>query len=76
MTHHPQNLLSRLSPQPPLPFEAAPIADKEPATAAAALGADVLGPDEDEEPSADDEVDLPTGDDDLGVETTGADDES
>lgn len=23
MTHHPQNLLSRLSPQPPLPFEAA-----------------------------------------------------
>jgi hypothetical protein len=33
--------------------------------------AEDLVPDEDEEPSADDEVDLATGEDDLGVETGG-----
>jgi hypothetical protein len=33
-------------------------------------------PDEDEEVSADEEVDLNTGDDDLGVETAGENDES
>ena len=57
----------------PLPFEVAK-------TAKAETGDDLAGPDEDlatavedEEPSADDEVDL-GGDDDLGVET-GAEDE-
>ena len=48
----------------PLPFEmAAPEAAKKDED----LGAEDLVPDEDEEPSADDEVDLSTGDDDLGV---------
>ena len=60
----------------PLPFEAAaPAPAKEPATDED-LGAEDLAPDEDEEPSADDEVDLSTGDDDLGVETKGEDDEA
>ena len=58
----------------PMPYEQVSVA----APAAAAdedLGAEDLAlPDEDEEPSADDEVDLSTGDDDLGVET-GAEDE-
>ena len=59
----------------PLPFEAvAPVA-KEPAEDAE-LGAEDLAIDEDEEPSADDEVDLSTGDEDLGVETAGEDDEA
>ena len=60
----------------PMPFETAPaaVAAKE-APADADLGAEDLVPDEDEEPSPDDEVDLGTGDDDLGVETTGNDDE-
>jgi uncharacterized protein (TIGR02300 family) len=57
----------------PLAFEAAPAA-KEPA-GDADLGAEDLAIDEDEEPSADDEVDLTTGDEDLGVETAGEDDE-
>ena len=58
----------------PLPFEvAAPVA-KEPAPEAD-LEAEDLAIDEDEEPSADDEVDLATGEDDLGVETAGEDDE-
>ena len=39
------------------------------------LGAEDLVPDEDEEPSADDEVDLTTSEDDLGVPTTGEEDE-
>ena len=59
----------------PLPFEpAAPVA-KEP-VADAELEADELAIDEDEEPSADDEVDLTTGDDDLGVETAPDEDEA
>ena len=58
----------------PLAFEAAPTA-KEPATDED-LGAEDLAVEEDEEPSADDEVDLATGDDDLGVGTTDEDDES
>ena len=60
----------------PMPFETAPaaVAAKE-ATADADLGAEDLVPDEDEEPSPDDEVDLGTGDDDLGVETAGNDDD-
>ena len=37
--------------------------------------AEELVPDEDEEPSADDEVDLTTGDDDLGVATGDEDEE-
>ena len=58
----------------PLAFEAAPT-PKEPA-ADNELAADDLVPDEDEEVSADEEVDLNTGDDDLGVETAGDDDEA
>ena len=56
----------------PLPFEvAAPEKVKEDED----LGRRGAGPDEDEEPSADDEVDLATGDDDLGVATGDEDDE-
>lgn len=60
----------------PMPFEqvaaATPTADAD-----ADLGAEDLAlPDEDEEPSADDEVDLSTGDDDLGVETQNEDEEN
>jgi uncharacterized protein (TIGR02300 family) len=58
----------------PLPFEVAAPAVKEPATDTE-LGAEDLAIDEDEEPSADDEVDLSTGDEDLGVETAGEEDE-
>ena len=58
----------------PLPFEAAATPVKEPA-ADADLEAEDLAIEEDEEPSADEEVDLATGDDDLGVETAGEDDE-
>ena len=39
------------------------------------LEAEELAVDEDEEASADEEVDLDTGDEDLGVETAGEDDE-
>jgi uncharacterized protein (TIGR02300 family) len=59
----------------PLAFEAAP-AQKEPEKADDDLAADDLAIDEDEEVSADEEVDLNTGDDDLGVETAGEDDEA
>ncbi len=65
----------------PLPFEtpaaaAGVVAAVEPA-ADEDLGAEDLAiPDEDEEPSADDEVDLATDDDDLGVETGAGDEES
>ena len=58
----------------PLPFEAVDTRAKEPA-ADSDLEAEDLAIDEDEEPSADEEVDLSTGDDDLGVETAGEDDE-
>ena len=58
----------------PLAFEAAP-AVKEPEKTDGDLAADDLAIDEDEEVSADEEVDLETGDDDLGVETGGEDDE-
>jgi uncharacterized protein (TIGR02300 family) len=51
----------------PLPFEVA--APKEVKEADEDLAAEELVPDEDEEPSADDEVDLATGEDDLGVAT-------
>ena len=58
----------------PLPFETAAPSTKEPAKDAD-LEAEELAIDEDEEPSADDEVDLTTDDDDLGVETAKEDDE-
>ena len=58
----------------PLAFEAAPAA-KEPEKADGDLAADDLAIDEDEEASADEEVDLETGDNDLGVAAAGEDDE-
>jgi uncharacterized protein (TIGR02300 family) len=58
----------------PLAFEAAaPVAKEE--TQDDDLAAEELTVDEDEEVSADEEVDLDTGDNDLGVETAGEDDE-
>ncbi|MEO5972559.1 MAG: TIGR02300 family protein [Sphingomicrobium sp.] len=59
----------------PLPFEAAPTVAKEPVSDPD-LEAEELAIAEDEEPSADDEVDLATGEDDLGVETAAGEDES
>ena len=59
----------------PLAFEAAAPAQKEGAEDED-LAAEELTVDEDEEISADEEVDLNTGDEDLGVETAGEDDES
>ncbi|HEX3676667.1 MAG TPA: TIGR02300 family protein [Sphingomicrobium sp.] len=59
----------------PLAFEPAPQVQKEEAQDDA-LAADDLAIDEDEEASADEEVDLETGDSDLGVETAGEDDEA
>jgi uncharacterized protein (TIGR02300 family) len=59
----------------PLTFEAAAPVAKEPEKADDDLAADDLAVDEDEEISADEEVDLETGDDDLGVETASEDDE-
>ena len=59
----------------PMPFEAAEPKQKEVATDQD-LEAEDLAVDEEEEPSADEEVDLDTGDDDLGVERVSEDDES
>ena len=59
----------------PLAFEAAPVV-KEPEKADEDLAADDLAIDEDAEVSADEEVDLETGDDDLGVQTAAEDDEA
>ena len=59
----------------PLAFEAAPVVAKEPA-ADPELEAEDLAVDEDAEVSADEEVDLETGDDDLGVETASDEDDS
>ena len=58
----------------PLALEAAPVAAKEPAPDPE-LEAEELAVDEDAEISADEEVDLETGDDDLGVETAGEEDD-
>jgi uncharacterized protein (TIGR02300 family) len=58
----------------PLPFEAAKAAAVPVETADSDLGDEDLDIAEDEEPSADDDVDL-GGDDDLGVETGGDEDE-
>ena len=57
----------------PMPFEAVEAKEKEKADED--LGAEDLVPDEDEEPSADDEVDLQTSEDDLGVATGDGDEE-
>src|SRR5678816_1942755 len=54
----------------PMPFEAAEAKQKEP-VADPDLEAEELAIDEEEEPSADEEVDLDTGDDDLGVGKAG-----
>jgi len=59
----------------PLAFEVAPAAVKEPVVDDE-LAAEDLAVDEDAEISADEEVDLETGDDDLGVETAGEDDDA
>jgi len=59
----------------PMAFEAPAAVVKEPEKDAE-LEAEELAVDEDAEVSADEEVDLDTGDDDLGVETAGEDDES
>ena len=60
----------------PLAFEAAAPAPKEKEQEQDEdLAAEELTVDEDAEVSADEEVDLDTGDDDLGVETAGEDDE-
>ena len=58
----------------PLPFEAAE--PKKEAATDSDLEAEDLAIDEEEEPSADEEVDLDTGDNDLGVAAPGEDDES
>jgi uncharacterized protein (TIGR02300 family) len=59
----------------PLPFEAVETKQKE-APSDQDLEAEDLAIDEEEEPSADEEVDLDTGDDDLGVERAAEDDEA
>ena len=59
----------------PLPFEAAAAPKKE-AASDEDLEAEDLAIDEEEEPSADEEVDIDTGDDDLGVSKSKEDDES
>jgi uncharacterized protein (TIGR02300 family) len=60
----------------PMAFEAAaPVVAKEPEEDAD-LAAEELVVDEDAEVSADEEVDIDTGDDDLGVATAGQDDEA
>ena len=58
----------------PLPFAAAAAPKKEVATDED-LEAEDLAIDEEEEPSADEEVDIDTGDDDLGVAKAKEDDE-
>ena len=59
----------------PLAFEAAPTAKPQPAQDEE-LAADDLAVDEDAEVSPDEEVDLETGDNDLGVETGGDEDDN
>ena len=59
----------------PVAFEPTAPVIKEP-VAEADLEAEELAIAEDEEPSADDEVDLATGEDDLGVETAADEDEA
>ena len=58
----------------PLPFES--VAPEQAKKTDEELAADDLAIDEDEEPSADEEVDLATGDEDLGVATGDGDEEA
>jgi len=60
----------------PLAFEAAAAPVQKEQAEDEDLAAEELTIDEDEEVSADEEVDLNTGDEDLGVETAGEDDEA
>jgi hypothetical protein len=57
----------------PLPFES--VQPEKTVKQDEDLAADELAIDEDEEPSADEEVDLATGDEDLGVATGDEDEE-
>jgi len=59
----------------PMPFEVVATQPEKDETADDDLAAEELVPDEDEEPSADDEVDLSTGDEDLGVATGESDED-
>jgi uncharacterized protein (TIGR02300 family) len=59
----------------PMPFESTESQKKE-SSKDEDLEAEDLAIDEEEEPSADEEVDLDTGDDDLGVERKSEDDDS
>ena len=59
----------------PMPFETAAPAEPKSKASDSDLEAEELAIDEDEEPSADDEVDLTTDDDSLGVETGKEDDD-
>jgi uncharacterized protein (TIGR02300 family) len=59
----------------PMPFEVATAAPEKEEAQDDDLAAEELVQDEDEEPSADDEVDLATGEDDLGVDTGENDEE-
>ena len=61
----------------PLAFEvAAPVQKEKEQEQDEDLAAEELTVDEDAEVSADEEVDLDTGDDDLGIETAGEDDDA
>ena len=60
----------------PMAFEAAAAPVQKEEAADEDLAAEELVVDEDAEVSADEEVDLDTGDEDLGVETAGEDDEA
>lgn len=59
----------------PMPFESPAAAPTPVASENEDLGAEDLAIDEDEEPSADDEVDLTTDDDNLGVGAASEDEE-
>ena len=60
----------------PMAFEAAPVAVAKEPEQDDELAAEDLAIDEDAEVSPDEEVDLNTGDDDLGVEAPGGDDDA
>ena len=60
----------------PMPFEQVAVAAPQQAQDEDLAADELALPDEDEEPSADDEVDLSTGDDDLGVETQNEDEDN
>jgi uncharacterized protein (TIGR02300 family) len=60
----------------PMAFEAAAAPVQKEEAEDEDLAAEELAVDEDAEVSADEEVDLDTGDEDLGVETAGEDDEA